>query len=56
VTFAARLGRQGTLLAVLGRDRRPDFPDIPLLKEIYPRSISGLWFAIFAPPVRRPRL
>jgi tripartite-type tricarboxylate transporter receptor subunit TctC len=35
---------------VLDRKRRPDFPDVPLLKEIYPSLDFLLWFGIFAPP------
>ena len=38
------------LLAVLDRNRRPDFPDVPLLKEIYPELDFLVWFAMFAPP------
>src|SRR5262245_54797149 len=38
------------LLAVLDRQRRPDFPDVPLLKEIYPELDFLVWFALFAPP------
>ena len=38
------------LLAVLDRDRRSDFPQVPLLKEIYPELDFQLWFAMFAPP------
>src|SRR4029453_841603 len=37
------------LLAVLDRTRRPDFPDVPLLKEIYPELDFLVWFAMFAP-------
>jgi tripartite-type tricarboxylate transporter receptor subunit TctC len=38
------------LLAVLDRERRPDFPNVPVLKEIYPALDFLLWFGIFAPP------
>jgi tripartite-type tricarboxylate transporter receptor subunit TctC len=38
------------LFAVLDRNRRPDFPDVPLLKEIYPDLDYLVWFALFAPP------
>lgn len=38
------------LLAVLDRNRRPDFPDTPILKEIYPELDFLVWFAMFAPP------
>jgi tripartite-type tricarboxylate transporter receptor subunit TctC len=36
------------LLAVLGRERRRDFPNVPLLKEIYPTMDYRAWFGIFA--------
>jgi tripartite-type tricarboxylate transporter receptor subunit TctC len=38
------------LLAVLDRGRRPDYPNVPLLKEIYPDLDFQVWFALFAPP------
>ncbi len=38
------------LLAVLDRSRHPDFPNVPLLKEIYPELDFLVWFAVFAPP------
>ena len=38
------------LLAVLDRARRPDFPNVPLLKEIYPALDFIVWFALFALP------
>jgi tripartite-type tricarboxylate transporter receptor subunit TctC len=38
------------LLAILDRKRRPDFPNVPLLKEIYPELDFYPWFAVFAPP------
>jgi tripartite-type tricarboxylate transporter receptor subunit TctC len=38
------------LLAVLDRGRRPDFPNVPVLKEIYPELDFLVWFALFAPP------
>jgi tripartite-type tricarboxylate transporter receptor subunit TctC len=37
------------LLALLDRSRRPDFPDVPLLKEIYPELDYLAWLAVFAP-------
>jgi tripartite-type tricarboxylate transporter receptor subunit TctC len=37
------------LLAVLDRGRRSDFPNVPLLKEIYPALDFQVWFAMFAP-------
>ena len=38
------------LLAILDRKRRSDFPNVPLLKEIYPDLDFNVWFAVFAPP------
>ena len=38
------------LLAVLDRQRRPDFPDVRLLHEVYPDLDFILWFAMYAPP------
>jgi tripartite-type tricarboxylate transporter receptor subunit TctC len=37
------------LLAVVSRARRPDYPDIPRLQEIYPKINVTVWFSIFAP-------
>jgi tripartite-type tricarboxylate transporter receptor subunit TctC len=37
------------LLAVFGRSRRPDFPNVPMMKEIYPEMDYVVWFGIFAP-------
>ena len=44
------------LFAVLDRGRRPDFPDVPLLKEIYPELDFLVWFAMFAPPGTPPAI
>jgi tripartite-type tricarboxylate transporter receptor subunit TctC len=38
------------LLAVFGRNRRPDYPDVPMMKEIYSELDYIVWFGIFAPP------
>ena len=37
------------LLAVLDRGRRPDFPNVPLLTEIYADLDFLAWLAVFAP-------
>jgi tripartite-type tricarboxylate transporter receptor subunit TctC len=37
------------LLAVFGRNRRPDYPNVPMMKEIYPELDYIVWFGIFAP-------
>jgi len=38
------------LLAVLDRQRHPDYPDVPLLKEFYPATDFFGWFGLYAPP------
>ena len=38
------------LLGVFGRERRSDFPNVPMVKEIYPELDFVVWFALFAPP------
>lgn len=37
------------LLAVLDRERHPDFPSVPTLKELYPECDAVWWFGLFAP-------
>jgi tripartite-type tricarboxylate transporter receptor subunit TctC len=37
------------LLAIVDRSRRVDFPDVPLLNEIYPELDYLPWLAVFAP-------
>jgi len=37
------------LLAVLDRERHPDYPNVPLLKEIYPEINFTAWFAVYGP-------
>ena len=37
------------LLAVLDRQRRPDFPDVRVLREIYPELDFAVWFSMLAP-------
>jgi tripartite-type tricarboxylate transporter receptor subunit TctC len=50
VTLPHVAAGKARLLAVLDRVRRPDFPDVPLLKEIYPALDFRVWFGVFAPP------
>jgi putative tricarboxylic transport membrane protein len=50
VTLPHVVSGRAKLLAVLDRERRPDFPHVPVLKEIYPALDFLLWFGIFAPP------
>ena len=38
------------LFAVLDRNRLPEFPNVPVLREIYPELDFLVWFAMFAPP------
>ena len=38
------------LLAVIDRQRHPDYPNVPVLKEIYPAFDFLGWFGVFAPP------
>ncbi len=37
------------LLAVVSKNRRPDYPDTPRLQEVYPGINVTVWFSIFAP-------
>ena len=37
------------LLAVVDSERHPDFPNVPMLSEIYPEADLINWFALFAP-------
>ena len=50
VTLPHVASGKAKLLAVLGRQRRPDYPNVPMLKEIYPAIDFVVWFGIFAPP------
>ncbi|MGE0699774.1 MAG: Bug family tripartite tricarboxylate transporter substrate binding protein [Hyphomicrobiaceae bacterium] len=40
---------KGNLLAILDTGRHPDFPNVPVLKEIYPAIDWTSWFGLFAP-------
>jgi tripartite-type tricarboxylate transporter receptor subunit TctC len=49
-TFPHIPAGKARLLAVIDRQRHPDYPNVPLLKEIFP-SIDWIgWFGVFAPP------
>ena len=37
------------MLAVVDRVRHPDYPDVPMIKEIYPEIDMVGWFGMFAP-------
>ena len=47
---------KANLLAVLDRQRRPDYPNVPLLKEVYPELDYIVWFAIAAPAGTSPTI
>ena len=49
-TFPHIAAGKATLLAVLDRQRHPDYPDTPLLKEFLPELDFGVWFGVYAPP------
>jgi tripartite-type tricarboxylate transporter receptor subunit TctC len=40
---------KGKLLAVIDRTRAAAYPDVPVLKEIYPEIDFVAWFGVFAP-------
>jgi tripartite-type tricarboxylate transporter receptor subunit TctC len=40
---------KGKLLAVVDRDRVASYPNVPVLKEIYPDIDFVAWFGVFAP-------
>jgi tripartite-type tricarboxylate transporter receptor subunit TctC len=42
-------GGKAKLFAVLDRQRLPEYPNVPTLKEIYPAIDFLAWFAVFAP-------
>ncbi len=44
------------LLAVVDSERHPDFPDVPMLSEIYPEADLINWFALFAPVGTSPAI
>ena len=42
-------GGKAKLLAVIDRERHPDYPKVPMLKEIYPQIDFFGWFGLLAP-------
>jgi tripartite-type tricarboxylate transporter receptor subunit TctC len=56
ITLSHVLSGKAKLLAVLGRERRADYPQVPMLKEVYPDLDFIVWFAIFAPPGTPPEI
>jgi len=49
-TFPHVAAGKANLLAVLDRKRHPDYPNVPLLKEILPEIDYIVWFGVMAPP------
>jgi tripartite-type tricarboxylate transporter receptor subunit TctC len=47
---------KANLLAVVDRNRRPDHPNVPVLKEVYPQIDYILWFGVLAPPGTPPAI
>jgi tripartite-type tricarboxylate transporter receptor subunit TctC len=50
VTLPHIAAGRAKLMSVFGRQRRPDYPDIPMTREIYPEMDHVVWFALLAPP------
>lgn len=48
-TFPHIAAGKANLFAVMAQQRHPDYPDVPLLKEIYPTIDFLGWFGVFAP-------
>lgn len=48
-TFPHIAAGKGKLLAVVDRQRHPDYPNVPLLKETFPAIDWIGWFGVFAP-------
>ena len=44
------------MLAVVGRVLHPDYPDVPMIKEIYPDIDTVGWFGMFAPAGTPPAI
>lgn len=40
---------KGRLLAIADRERRPDYPDVPLISEVYPDIKIVDWYGLLAP-------
>lgn len=37
------------VLGFIDKDRHPDFPDVPTVREVYPEMTTISWFGVFAP-------
>ncbi len=44
------------LLAIADRERHPDYPNVPLISEIYPDIAIAGWFGLFAPAGTSPAI
>ncbi len=47
---------KGKLLAIADRERHPDFPDVPLISEVYPDIKIVGWYGLFAPAGTSPAI
>jgi tripartite-type tricarboxylate transporter receptor subunit TctC len=47
---------KGRLLAIADRERHPDFPDVPLISEVYPDIKIVGWYGLFAPAGTSPAI
>ena len=56
ITLAHVPSGKAKVLAVLGRERRSDYPNVPMLKEVYPALDFVVWFGIFAPNGTPPEI
>ena len=48
-TFPHIPAGKAKLLAVIDRQRHPDYPNVPMMKEIFPSMDFIGWFGVFAP-------
>ncbi len=48
-TLPSISGGKAKLLAVIDAERHPNFPDVPMMKEIYPEIDYVAWFGMLAP-------
>jgi tripartite-type tricarboxylate transporter receptor subunit TctC len=49
-TFPHIASGKANLLAIIDKQRHPEYPNVPVLKELYPAIDWIAWFGIFAPP------
>ena len=48
-TLPSISGGKAKLLAVIDAERHPNFPDVPMMKEVYPEIDYVAWFGMLAP-------